>query len=50
MEATYTGSPLNGSIDYEIELSKTISPYATAVRLNDMQVTRQSVGGVIAPN
>jgi hypothetical protein len=52
LEATYSGSgTLNGSIDYEIELSKTTSPnWATAIRLNDMQVTRQSVGGVIAPN
>jgi hypothetical protein len=48
--ATYTGTALNGSIDYEIELSKTVAPaYATAVRLNDGDVSRSSVGGTIAP-
>jgi hypothetical protein len=46
---TYSGTALNGSIDYEIELSKTVSPYATAVRLNDGDVWRSSVGGTIAP-
>lgn len=51
LEATYSGTgTLNGSIDYEIELSKTVSPYATAVRLGDMQVGRSAVGGVISPN
>jgi len=48
--ATYSGSgTLNGSIDYEIELSKTIAPYATAVRINDSAVARSAVGGVISP-
>jgi len=46
---TYSGTALNGSIDYEIELSKTVTPYATAVRLNDGDVWRSSVGGTIAP-
>jgi hypothetical protein len=46
----YTGAALNGSIDYEIELSKTVAPaYATAVRLADRDVDRSSVGGTIAP-
>jgi hypothetical protein len=47
--ATYTGTPLNGSIDYEIELSKTVAPYATAIRINDGNVSRSAVGGTIAP-
>ena len=50
LTATYTGSPLNGAIDYEIELSKTVAPnYATAVRINDGNVGRSAVGGTIAP-
>jgi hypothetical protein len=49
MIATYSGTALNGSIDYEIELSKTIAPYATAVRINDSAVARSAVGGVISP-
>jgi hypothetical protein len=48
--ATYSGTgTLNGSIDYEIELSKTNAPYATAVRINDSAVARSAVGGVISP-
>jgi hypothetical protein len=48
--ATYSGSgTLNGSIDYEIELSKTIAPYATAIRINDSAVARSVVGGLISP-
>jgi hypothetical protein len=49
LTATYSGTPLNGSIDYEVELSKTIAPYATAVRINDSAVARSAVGGVISP-
>lgn len=49
LTATYTGTPLNGAIDYEIELSKTIAPYATAVRITDGNVSRKAVGGTIAP-
>jgi hypothetical protein len=48
--ATYTGTPINGSIDYEIQLSKTAAPaYATAVRLSEGNVSRSAVGGTIAP-
>jgi hypothetical protein len=46
---TYTGTALPGAIDYEIQLSNTIPPYATAVRLSDWNVTRSAVGGTIAP-
>jgi hypothetical protein len=49
MIATYSGTPLNGAIDYEIELSKTNPPYASAVRINDSAVARSAVGGVISP-
>ena len=45
----FAGSPLTGSIENEIELSKTGSPGATAIRLSDMQNFRSSVGGTIAP-
>jgi len=41
------GSPLTGSIENEIELSKTGG--ATAIRLSDMGNYRQSVGGIIYP-
>jgi hypothetical protein len=41
------GSPLIGSIENEIELSKTGG--ATAIRLSDMVNYRQSVGGIIYP-
>ena len=41
------GSPLAGSIENEIELSKTGG--ATAIRLSDMENYRQSVGGIIYP-
>jgi hypothetical protein len=43
------GSPLVGSIENEIELSKTGSPGATAIRLSDMLNSRAAVGGTIAP-
>ena len=43
------GSPLAGSIENEIEISKTGSPGATAIRLSDMANTRPSVGGLIKP-
>jgi hypothetical protein len=41
------GSPLVGSIENEIELSKPGG--AVAIRLSDMISSRQNVGGVIAP-
>ena len=41
------GSPLVGSIENEIELSK--STGATAIRLSDMLSSRSSVGGTITP-
>ena len=41
------GSPLAGSIENEIELSKTGG--ATAIRLSDMGNSRSSVGGTISP-
>ena len=41
------GSPIVGSIENEIELSKVGG--ATAIRLSDMKCNRSSVGGVIAP-
>lgn len=44
------GSPtVVGSLDNEIEASKTISPGATAVRISDMTASRGSVGGTIFP-
>ena len=43
------GSPILGSIENEIELSKTGSPGATAIRLSDMLNSRSAVGGVISP-
>ncbi len=41
------GSPLVGSIENEIEVSKTAG--ATAIRLSDMHSNRSAVGGTIAP-
>jgi len=41
------GTPLAGSIENEIELSKPTG--ATAIRLSDMKANRGSVGGLIAP-
>ena len=38
-----------GSIENEIELSKTAVNGATAIRLSDMRVNRSAVGGVISP-
>lgn len=47
---TKNGSALTaGSIENEIELSKTGSPGATAIRLNEMVNTRSTVGGTITP-
>jgi hypothetical protein len=43
------GSLLAGSIENEIELSKTGSPGATAIRLSDMVDSRAQVGGTISP-
>lgn len=43
------GTPLVGSIENEIELSKTGLPGAGAIRLSDMVSQRTSVGGVITP-
>ncbi|HTB83377.1 MAG TPA: hypothetical protein VK742_06965 [Candidatus Sulfotelmatobacter sp.] len=43
------GSPITGSIENEIQLSKTGSPGATAIRLSDMKSNRTSVGGEIFP-
>jgi hypothetical protein len=43
------GSPLAGSIENEIELSKTGSPGATAIRLSDMGNSRAAVGSKISP-
>ncbi len=45
----YGGSPLTGSIENEIELSKTGAGGATAIRLNEMKANRQAVGGKIFP-
>lgn len=42
-------TPVVGSIDREIELSKSGSPGATAIRLCDMVNSRSSVGGTISP-
>jgi hypothetical protein len=41
------GLPMAGSIENEIELSKT--NMATAIRLNEMQNSRSAVGGTITP-
>jgi hypothetical protein len=41
------GSPIVGSIENEIELSKTGG--ATAIRLSDMKSNRSAVGGTISP-
>ncbi len=45
----YGGSPLVGSIENEIELSKTGSGGQTAIRLSEMRANRQVVGGKIFP-
>ena len=42
-------APLTGSIENEIELSKTAAGGATAIRLSDMKSGRSAVGGVISP-
>src|ERR1035437_997328 len=43
------GSPIVGSIENEIELSKSVAPGATAIRLNEMINNRASDGGIISP-
>jgi hypothetical protein len=43
------GALTTGSIENEIELSKTVPPGATAIRLSDMKNYRTSVGGTIYP-
>jgi hypothetical protein len=44
------GAPVTGSIENEIELSKTVSPaYATAIRLSDMKSNRSTDGSTIYP-
>jgi hypothetical protein len=43
-----SGAPIAGSIQHEIELSKTTGP-ATAIRISDMHATRTVVGGPIFP-
>ena len=47
LNAVRTGTPILGSIDREIELSKT--NLATAIRIKDMVSARTSVGGTITP-
>jgi hypothetical protein len=47
LDATTSGTPLVGSIENEIELSKPTG--ATAVRLSEMHASRTSVGGTITP-
>jgi hypothetical protein len=44
------GSPIVGSFENEIELSKTNVGGATAIRLNEMHSNRSSDGGLISPN
>jgi hypothetical protein len=41
--------PVSGSIDNEIQASKSTAPGATAIRLVDMTSSRTSVGGAISP-
>ncbi len=41
------GSPIVGSLENEIEISKSVSPGATAIRLSDMTAYRATVGGTI---
>lgn len=41
--------PISGSLDNEINNSKTTAPGATAIRIMDMTSSRTSVGGPIAP-
>ena len=43
------GPTITGSLENEIQLSKSISPGATAIRLSDMTSFRASVGGTITP-
>jgi hypothetical protein len=43
-----SGAPIAGSIQHEIDLSKTTGP-ATAIRISDMHATRTVVGGPIFP-
>jgi hypothetical protein len=41
--------PIVGSLDNEIQASKTGTPGATAIRLLDMTSSRAAVGGPISP-
>ncbi len=43
------GPTIAGSLENEIQLSKSVSPGATAIRLSDMTSSRASVGGTITP-
>jgi hypothetical protein len=43
------GPTIAGSLENEIQLSKSVSPGATAIRLSDMTSVRASVGGTITP-
>jgi len=49
LDAWTYGTPIVGSIDNEINASKTASPGATAIRMGDMVSSRASVGGTISP-
>jgi hypothetical protein len=50
LDNTAVGTPLVGSIDNEIELSKNpAAGPATAIRIHDMVSSRSSVGGTITP-
>ncbi len=52
LDNTAVGTPLVGSIDNEIEISKnptSASGPATAIRIHDMVSSRTSVGGTITP-
>jgi hypothetical protein len=44
---SYSNVTLPGSLDNEIQNSKTVSPGATAIRLYDMTAARATVGGTI---
>jgi hypothetical protein len=49
LDKVNTQTPISGSLDFEIQSSKTGSPGATAIRLLDMVSSRTAVGGPIAP-
>jgi hypothetical protein len=48
LDNVQSGTPLAGSLQNEIELTKTSGP-ATAIRISDMHATRTIVGGPIFP-